>query len=106
MRDAAERNDLRGRVVQRVGRHGGGAEHGPVTEATRVKDGTEAAHEPCLAATGYEVEKIGLRAVQLARKRLEWARAERDAALQFREPALFRRIQRHFFSGSSARLYG
>ena len=103
---AAERNDLLGGGVQGFRRHGGGAEDGFVPKAARVEHGAEPAHEPFRTAPTDEVKKVRLRAVQLARERLERARAERDAALEFGKPALFRGIQRHFFSGSSARLYG
>ena len=116
VRDAEERGDLRRGGVERVGRHGGGAEHGTVAETARVEHGAEAAHEPFSAALGNEVEEVRLGAVQLARERLERAGAERDAALQLGQPAPFRggrvaprrgqRRRRHFFSGSSARLYG
>ena len=101
MRDAAERNDFRDHVVERVRRYGGGAEHRPIAEAARIEHGAEPAHKPFCATPTDEGQKVRLRAVQFARERLEWAGAERDATLKFGKPAPFRRIHRHFFSGFS-----
>ena len=101
MRDAAEWNDFRDHVVKRMRRHGGSAEHRPIAEAARIEHGAEPTHKPFRATSTDKGKKVGLRAVQLARKRLKRAGTERDAALQFGEPTPFRGIHRHFFSGFS-----
>ena len=106
MRDSGKRGYLCGGCIQLAGRHRGGAQDGSIPKAARIEHRPETAHYSRITAFGDEVDQPLFRAAKLARDSLERPGAQRDAALEFGQGALFGGDEGHFFSDPSGRLYG